>query len=125
MVLHAAAACKYFQTGVVDLLIPEGRMLPLIIAVVVIGLIVIWFFGIYNRLVALRNNVEGSWKQVDVQLQKRYDVIPNLVETVKGYAAHEKETLERVIEARNAAMSASGAKEHSDADNMLTGALKS
>jgi LemA protein len=87
--------------------------------------VLLWFMAIYNRLVGLRNAVEGSWKQVDVQLQKRYDVIPNLVETVKGYAAHEQETLERVIEARNMAMSASGAKQHSEADNMLTGALKS
>ena len=94
-----------------------------LLVLIVIGLI--WFVAIYNRLVGLRNNVEASWKQVDVQLQKRYDLVPNLVETVKGYAAHEKETLERVIQARNMAMSASGAQAQGEAENMLTGALKS
>jgi LemA protein len=101
-------------------------MLGIIIVLVVVVLLVLWFMGMYNRLVALRNNVDASWKQVDVQLQKRYDLIPNLVETVKGYAAHEKETLERVIAARNAAMSAgSNVAQHAEAENMLTGALKS
>ena len=100
-------------------------MLGLWIVIGLIVLVLIWFMATYNKLVGLRNNVEASWKQVDVQLQKRYDLIPNLVETVKGYAAHEKETLERVIQARNMAMQASGAREHSEADNMLTGALKS
>jgi LemA protein len=98
----------------------------LIALLVIAGLLVIWFIAMYNRIVALRNNVDASWKQVDVQLQKRYDLIPNLVETVKGYAAHEKETLERVIQARNAAMSAGdNVAQHAEAENMLTGALKS
>lgn len=92
---------------------------PLIILVV----IVLWFIAAYNRLVGLRNNVDASWKQVDVQLQKRYDVIPNIVETVKGYAAHEKETLDRVIQARNQAQSVQGAKAHGAAESMLTSAL--
>ena len=101
-------------------------MLPVIILLVIVVLLVLWFIGLYNRIVGLRNNVEASWKQVDVQLQKRYDLIPNLVETVKGYAAHEKETLERVIQARNAAMAAGGnVAQHAEAENMLTGALKS
>ena len=101
-------------------------MLGVIILLVVVVLVVFWFIGMYNRIVGLRNNVDASWKQVDVQLQKRYDLIPNLVETVKGYAAHEKETLERVIAARNAAMSAGGnVAQHAEAENMLTGALKS
>jgi LemA protein len=86
-------------------------------------LIVFWFMGIYNRLVSLRNAVEAAWKQIDVQLQKRYDLIPNLVETVKGYAAHEKETLERVIQARNSALAAKGAAEAGQAEAMLAGAL--
>lgn len=81
--------------------------------------------GIYNRLVTLRNRIDNAWSQIDVQLRRRYDLIPNLVETVKGYAAHERETLEQVIAARSAAMSAQTVKEHSDAENMLTGALKS
>ncbi|MCL4079223.1 LemA family protein [Coriobacteriia bacterium Es71-Z0120] len=81
--------------------------------------------GIYNRLVTLRNRIDNAWSQIDVQLRRRYDLIPNLVETVKGYAAHERETLEKVIQARNAAMSAQTVKEHSEAENMLTGTLKS
>lgn len=95
------------------------------IVLVVILAVVFWFIAIYNRLVGLRNNVEASWKQVDVQLQKRYDLVPNLVETVKGYAAHEKEVFERVTQARSQAMNAQGAAAQSDAENMLTGALKS
>lgn len=96
-----------------------------LIVLVIILAIVIWVVATYNRFVGLRNNVEASWKQVDVQLQKRYDLVPNLVETVKGYAAHEQETLEKVIQARNMAMDASGAAEQGEAENMLTGALKS
>jgi LemA protein len=101
-------------------------MVPILILLGVVVLLGIVFFGMYNKLVFLRNNVDASWKQVDVQLQKRYDLIPNLVETVKGYAAHEKETLERVIQARNMAMSAGdNVAQHAEAENMLTGALKS
>jgi len=78
----------------------------LIIILVVIAVIVLWGIGIYNRLVQLRNQVNNAWSQIDVQLQRRYDLIPNLVETVKGYMAYEKETLEAVISARNQAQSA-------------------
>lgn len=98
------------------------------IVFVLLGIVVIvaiWFIGIYNRLVGLRNNVEASWKQVDVQLQKRYDLVPNLVETVKGYVAHEKETLEKVTQARNMAINATGVAQQAEAENMLSGALKS
>ena len=80
--------------------------------------------AIYNRLVVLRNRVDNSWSQIDVQLRRRYDLIPNAVETVKGYAAHEKETFEAVTQARTAAMSAQTVAEHGAAENMLTGALK-
>jgi len=83
---------------------------------------------IYNSLVSLRNRVDNAWAQIDVQLKRRHDLIPNLVETVKGYAAHEKETLDAVISARSAAMAgeASGSPAQSaQAENMLTGALKS
>jgi LemA protein len=96
-----------------------------IVVLVVIVLLVLWFVGIYNRLVGLRNNVEASWKQVDVQLQKRYDLVPNLVETVKGYAAHEKSVFENVTAARASCMNAQGAAAQGAAENMLTGALKS
>jgi len=95
------------------------------IILVILIVIVLWFIGIYNRLVGLRNNVEASWKQVDVQLQKRYDLVPNLVETVKGYAAHEKEVFERVTEARASCINAQGPEQQGAAENMLTGALKS
>jgi len=97
-----------------------GGGLVLLLAVLVIAAI-----GIFNRLVTLRNRVDNAWSQIDVQLRRRYDLIPNLVETVKGYAAHEKETLERVIQARNAAMSAEGVKAQGEAENMLTGTLRS
>jgi len=91
-------------------------------------LVVILIFvvvGIYNRLVTLRNRVDNAWSQIDVQLKRRYDLIPNLVETVKGYAAHERETFEAVIQARSAAMGAQGVAAQGQAENVLTGALKS
>ena len=97
----------------------------LIVVFVIVVILVIVFVGAYNKLVGLRNGVESSWRQVDVQLQKRYDLVPNLVETVKGYAKHEQETLEKVIQARNAAMNASGVHDQQEAENMLTGTLKS
>jgi LemA protein len=80
---------------------------------------------IYNGLVRARNQVENAWSQIDVQLKRRIDLIPNLVETVKGYASHERETLEAVIQARNAAMAAPDSPvAQAQADNMLTGALR-
>jgi len=79
----------------------------------------------YNSLIRGRNRVDNAWSQIDVQLKRRYDLIPNLVETVKGYAAHERETLEAVVAARGAAMSAQTVQEHSQAENMLSGTLKS
>jgi LemA protein len=95
----------------------------ILIAIGLLVVLVFWFMGIYNRLVSLRNTVEAAWKQIDVQLQKRYDLIPNLVETVKGYAAHEKDTLERVINARNAALTAKGPAEVGKAEAALAGAV--
>ncbi len=89
--------------------------------IVVIGAVI----ALYNRLVMLRNRVDNSWSQIDVQLKRRYDLIPNLVETVKGYATHEKETFERVTQARNMAINAGSVAEQGQAENMLTGALKS
>jgi len=90
----------------------------------VVVLIIVIFIAIYNGLVSKRVRCQEAWSQIDVQLKRRYDLIPNLVETVKGYAAHEKETLERVIQARNAAIAAGGVKEQAAAENMLTGALR-
>src|SRR5213596_2359058 len=90
----------------------------------ILALIVLGFVALYNRLVGLRNQADESWSGIDVQLKRRYDLIPNLVETVKGYASHEKETLERVIKARNSAMNARGVAEHAQAENALSGTLK-
>lgn len=98
-----------------------------LIIVIVIGVVLIagTGIGIYNSIVTLRNRVDNSWHQIDVQLRKRYDLIPNLVETVKGYAAHEKETLEKVIAARKLGMEAGNMKDQAKAENMLTDTLKS
>ncbi len=95
---------------------------------VLVGLIIIAIFvtiGMYNSIVSLRNKVDNAWHQIDVQLRKRYDLIPNLVETVKGYAKHERETLESVINARKIGIDAQTVKEQAKAENMITGALKS
>ena len=89
----------------------------------VIVVLVIFAFGAYNRLVALRQRVDQSFADVDVQLKQRHDLIPNLVETVKGYAAHERGTLDEVIKARNSAISAQGQAQVSAAENQLSGAL--
>jgi LemA protein len=96
-------------------------MWELIIVAVVVAVAV----GGYNSLVKLREMGEAAWADIDVQLKRRHDVIPNVVETVKGYASHESETLEAVIRARNSAMSAQGPTEQAAAENMLSGALKS
>ena len=88
-------------------------------------LIVLFLVVGYNRLVRLRNQVEAAWSQIDVQLRRRYDLIPNLVETVKGYAAHERETLEAVTQARQQAMGAEGTENQAQAENMLTQTLRS
>jgi len=95
---------------------------------ILLGVVVLFLlYGIvtYNRLVTLRNRIENAWAQIDVQLQRRHDLIPNLVETVKGYASHEAATLEAVVQARNMAMSAQGPAQQGQAENLLTGALKS
>lgn len=88
-------------------------------------LLLIWVAVTYNSLVRLRNQVENAWSQIDVQLKRRHDLIPNLVETVKGYAAHERATLENVIKARNMAIAAKTVGERAEAENFLTGTLKS
>ena len=95
------------------------------IVLAVLGLLVVWLIGMYNGLVRLKVQCDDAWADIDVQLKRRYDLIPNLVETVKGYAAHEKGTLEAVINARNRAMTATGPVDKAQAENLLTGALKS
>lgn len=101
-----------------------GLGLTLVFIVVVVALVAVWFVVTYNGLVQLRNRVDNAWGQVDVQLKRRYDLIPNLVETVKGYAEHEQSTFDSVVAARNLASSAGTVAEQSQADNMLTGALR-
>ena len=93
------------------------------IPVAIIAVIVLWIIIIYNGLVSLRNQVQNAWKQIDVQLKRRHDLIPNLVNTVKGAMEFEKETLEKVIQARSKAVSATGVAEKGMAENMLTEAL--
>jgi LemA protein len=95
-----------------------------LIVIAVIVVLVLWVVFAYNRLVRLRNRIEAAWSQIDVQLKRRYDLIPNLVETVKGYAAHERQTLEAVIQARQQAQAAEGVAEQAQAENILTGALR-
>lgn len=90
----------------------------------VVVLLLILNVGIYNRLVRLRNRIDAGWAQIDVQLKRRYDLIPNLIETVKGYAAHERQTLEAVIQARQQAVQATGVENQAQAENILTGALR-
>ena len=96
--------------------------LPIVVIVVLV--LLGWVVITYNRLVVGRNRVDNSWGQVDVQLGRRNDLVPNLVETVKGYASHEQETLDRVIQARNRAQAATGPAEAAEAENLLTGALR-
>jgi LemA protein len=98
-------------------------MIWLIVLVAVILLLSLAVVVIYNRLVRLRNRSENSWAQVDVQLRRRYDLIPNLVETVKGYASHERATFDEVTEARTRAQQAEGVAEQAQAENVLTAAL--
>jgi len=103
-------------------------MSPEIIALIVIGVLlllaVVWVVGIYNGLVRKRVQTENAWSQIDVQLKRRHDLIPNLVNTVKGYASHERETLEAVTKARQQAVDASGVADQAAAENLLTGALR-
>jgi LemA protein len=94
----------------------------IVLAIIVIA--VIWAIGVYNGLVSMRQRVNQAFADVDVQLRQRHDLIPNLVETVKGYAAHERGTLDDVVKARNAAVAAQGPAQQAAAENQLTGALR-
>ena len=99
----------------------------MIVGLIILGIVVVlvlFVISLYNKLVKLRNRIENAWAQIDVQLKRRWDLIPNLVETVKGYATHERETLEAVIAARNAATTAQGPAEQAQSENVLTGALR-
>jgi LemA protein len=97
---------------------------PLIVILVAVGLVVLWAIVIYNGLVAMRQRTNAAFADIDVQLKQRHDLIPNLVETVKGYAAHERGTLEAVVNARNASVSAQGVAAQAQAENQLSAALR-
>jgi LemA protein len=94
------------------------------IVVGVVALLLILLIAVYNGLVRKRNRIEAAWAQIDVQLKRRHELIPNLVETVKGYASHERETFERVVQARQQAVQAQGVENQAQAENILTGALR-
>ena len=95
------------------------------ILIALAAVLILWLISTYNGLVVRRNRVQESWSDIDVQLKRRYDLIPNLVEAVRGYMTHERETLQKVTEARTAAMGAKTMAEHAKSENMLTEALKS
>jgi LemA protein len=95
------------------------------ILLIALAVVVVWLIAVYNSLIKLKNRVDEAWSDIDVQLKRRYDLIPNLVETVKGYAAHEKELFTKVTEARSRAMQAGGLADKAEAENVLSGTLKS
>ena len=97
----------------------------IILVVLILVIVLLVFLSYYNKIIRLENRIDNSWAQIDVQLKRRADLIPNLMETVKGYMKHEKEVLENVTKARSAIMSAKTPQKNIEADNMLTGALKS
>jgi len=99
-----------------------GLIIAIVVAAIIL-LLVLYVIGVYNKLVTSRNKVSNQFSQIDVQLKRRADLIPNLVETVKGYAKHEKDTFKEVVEARNHALNANGVNEKINAENELTGAL--
>ena len=96
-----------------------------VVLLIIIGVVAVAAVGIYNGLIIARNRCDNSWAQVDVQLRRRYDLIPNLVEAVKGYAKHEREVFEKVTQARASAINAGTVKDQAQAENILSGALKS
>lgn len=98
-------------------------LVVLIVVFLLLIVLLVWVVGTYNGLVKARQSTENAWSQIDVHLKRRYDLIPNLVETVKGYMTHEKETLERVIQARNMAIAAKGPEASAQAEGQLTSAL--
>ncbi len=100
-------------------------MTALYIILGIIVLIVVWAIASYNGFVRAINRMKEAWSDIEVQMKRRYDLIPNLINTVKGYAAHESGTLEKVIQARNMAMGAQSMAQHAESENMITGALKS
>ncbi|GBD35193.1 hypothetical protein HRbin36_00299 [bacterium HR36] len=105
-------------------MLAEMTWLPWLISIAALAILALWAISVYNGLINRQTEAQNAWSQIDVQLKRRYDLIPNLVETVKGYAGHEKETLERVVQARNAAMHARGISQQAEAENALSAALR-
>jgi LemA protein len=101
----------------------SGGVIALIVVGVLVAIFAMWLMGVYNSLVRMRNQVKNAWAQIDVQLKRRHDLIPNLVETAKGYMSHERETLEAVVKARNLATQAGGAGDAGKAEQGLTNAM--
>ncbi|TAL19041.1 LemA family protein [Patescibacteria group bacterium] len=100
-------------------------MSPFYVLLIILAVIVLWVVMVYNGLITKRNRTDEAWSDIDVQLKRRYDLIPNLVESVKGYARHESQVFEKVTQARAAAMGAQSMAEHAQAENMLSQTLKS
>lgn len=100
-------------------------MSALYILLGLLAVIIVFVIAVYNGLIRMKNQTKNAWSDIDVQLKRRYDLIPNLINTVKGYAAHEKEVFEKVTQARTAAINAGNVKDQAAAENMLSGALKS
>lgn len=103
----------------------EYWWIPVVIVVAIVVIIVLWYISAYNNFIKMKNNIEEAFATIDVYLKKRFDLIPNIVETVKGYAKHESETLKGVIEARNMAMGAKTTEDKIKGDNMISDSLKS
>ena len=119
---------NYMWGGIIVLLIASGLFDKVAWSLnvwLILAVFIIWLISLYNSLIRLRNQAEEGWSDIDVQLKRRYDLIPNLVQTVKGYAKHEEGVFTKVTEARTLAMSATGAEAKGQAENMLSGALKS
>jgi len=96
-----------------------------LVLLIIIAVLILWLIAVYNGLIKIKNRVDEAWSDIDVQLKRRYDLIPNLINTVKGYAAHERELFEKVTAARTAAMGAGTPAEKEKAENILSGTLKS
>ena len=102
----------------------SGALTAVLVVVAIVVVLALILVGLYNNFVQLRNRVDNAWAQIEVQLQRRFDLIPNLIETVKGYAAHERGTFEQVVAARNAAASATTVEQRVEAENQITAALR-
>lgn len=117
---------KILACVTMNTLIPNLNLMSLLwIVLIVVILIILWLIGTFNGLIMARNRTGEAWADIEVQLKRRYDLIPNLVETVKGYAAHERELFEKITQARTMAMGAKSMNEHAQAENALSGTLKS